>query len=99
MALRRSCKVAPSSAMEDHISKRRRTLPRELQTGGTMSSDSKDPAPGTGAGGFSPQDAMEFMQRMWNPFGVPMPGFGMGGAGRPPGPPGRRVLNSHRPFP
>jgi len=22
----------------------------------------------------------EFMQRMWNPFGVPMPGFGMPGA-------------------
>lgn len=24
---------------------------------------------------FSPQDAMEFMQRMWNPLGIPMPGF------------------------
>lgn len=29
---------------------------------------------------FSPQDAMEFMQKMWNPFGVPMPGFGVPGA-------------------
>ena len=29
---------------------------------------------------FSPQDAMAFMQRMWNPLGVPMPGFGMPGA-------------------
>jgi len=29
---------------------------------------------------FSPQDAMEFMQKMWNPLGVPMPGFGMPGA-------------------
>jgi hypothetical protein len=25
---------------------------------------------------FSPQDAMEFMQKMWNPFGIPLPGFG-----------------------
>ena len=24
---------------------------------------------------FSPQDAMAFMQRMWNPFGVAIPGF------------------------
>ncbi len=22
-------------------------------------------------------DIAQFMQRMWNPFGVPMPGFGM----------------------
>ena len=28
---------------------------------------------------FSPQDAMAFMQRMWNPLGVPMPGFGLPG--------------------
>lgn len=31
---------------------------------------------------FTPQQAMEFMQRMWNPFGVPIPGFS------PPGAPG-----------
>jgi hypothetical protein len=24
---------------------------------------------------FTPQQALEFMQRMWNPFGVPVPGF------------------------
>jgi hypothetical protein len=24
---------------------------------------------------FTPQQALEFMQRMWNPFGMPMPGF------------------------
>ena len=24
---------------------------------------------------FSPQEALDFMQRMWNPFGMPMPGF------------------------
>ena len=28
----------------------------------------------------TPQQALEFMQRMWNPLGVPMPGFGMPGA-------------------
>lgn len=28
---------------------------------------------------FSPQDALAFMQRMWNPLGVPFPGFGMPG--------------------
>jgi hypothetical protein len=38
---------------------------------------------------FSAQQAAEFMQRMWNPFGVPMPGFGMPGmaAGAPGVPP------------
>jgi hypothetical protein len=29
---------------------------------------------------FSPQDAMAFMQKMWNPFGVAIPGFGVPGA-------------------
>ena len=35
-------------------------------------------ASGAGAAGgfpFSPQDALEFMQRMWNPLGLAMPGF------------------------
>jgi hypothetical protein len=47
-----------------------------------MSNDNKSPGPASGAGGFpfSPQDAMEFMQRMWNPLGVTMPGFPMPGA-------------------
>lgn len=37
---------------------------------------------------FSPQDALAFMQRMWNPFGVPIPGFGVPGAAAPgPGTP------------
>lgn len=41
---------------------------------------------------YSPQEALEFMQRMWNPFGIPMPGFalpgtsGSGGAGAIPFP-------------
>ena len=29
---------------------------------------------------FSPQDALEFMQRMWNPLGIAIPGFGTPGA-------------------
>ena len=28
----------------------------------------------------TPQQALEFMQKMWNPLGVPMPGFGLPGA-------------------
>ena len=34
---------------------------------------------------FSPQDALAFMQRMWNPLGVPFPGFGMPGTTASPG--------------
>jgi hypothetical protein len=44
---------------------------------------------------FSPQDAMAFMQRMWNPFGMAIPGFTPPGgenaaaaAGMPGMPPG-----------
>jgi hypothetical protein len=29
---------------------------------------------------FTPQEALEFMQRMWNPFGMPVPGFTPPGA-------------------
>jgi hypothetical protein len=35
---------------------------------------------------FSPQDAMAFMQKMWNPFGVPIPGFGAPGMPGAPAP-------------
>jgi hypothetical protein len=31
-------------------------------------------------GGVSYKDLAEFMQKMWNPFGVPVPGFGLPGA-------------------
>jgi hypothetical protein len=47
--------------------------------------------PDTSPLGVSPQDALAFMQRMWNPFGVPIPGFGLPGApgaATPPGTPG-----------
>ncbi len=40
-----------------------------------MAADPKNPAPPPSAAPFSPQDAMEFMQRMWNPFGMALPGF------------------------
>jgi hypothetical protein len=29
---------------------------------------------------LTPQEALEFMQRMWNPFGMPVPGFTPPGA-------------------
>jgi len=32
---------------------------------------------------FSPQDALDFMQRMWNPLGIPIPGFAAPAAGTP----------------
>ena len=43
-----------------------------------MASDPKHPDPPNPAPAgfaFSPQDALEFMQRMWNPLGIAMPGF------------------------
>jgi hypothetical protein len=36
-----------------------------------------------GAPPFSPQDALEFMQRMWNPLGIAMPGFAAPAAATP----------------
>jgi hypothetical protein len=46
--------------------------------GGTRMSD--DSAKKAGAApAFSAQDAMAFMQKMWNPFGMPMPGSSAGG--------------------
>ena len=40
-----------------------------------MSANSAKPPSGGGNPPFSPQDALAFMQKMWNPFGIPMPGF------------------------
>ena len=42
---------------------------------------------------FSPQDALEFMQRMWNPLGIPLPGFGA------PAAPGSGQAAQAMPFP
>ena len=52
-----------------------------------MTADSGKP-PSGGANPFSPQDAMAFMQKLWNPFGIPMPGFGLPGAEAAGGAPG-----------
>src|SRR2546421_98491 len=43
---------------------------------------------------FSPQDALEFMQRMWNPLGIPIPGFA-GPAGAMPGQAGQGAPCPH----
>jgi hypothetical protein len=63
-----------------------------------MSTESGKPPPSGGGSPFSPQDALEFMQRMWNPFGIPIPGFGIPGATETHGavPSG---LSSAMPFP
>jgi hypothetical protein len=49
----------------------------------------------------TPQQALEFMQKMWNPFGVPMPGFGMPGMphAAPTGAPGGAAGMPGMPFP
>ncbi len=49
-----------------------------------MTSPPPKPATAPPAFGFSPQDALEFMQKMWNPLGVPIPGFTLPAA-TPPG--------------
>ncbi|MFO1323824.1 MAG: PhaM family polyhydroxyalkanoate granule multifunctional regulatory protein [Burkholderiales bacterium] len=44
-----------------------------------MATDNRNPDPAGAPAGpfpFSPSDALDFMQRMWNPLGIPMPGFG-----------------------
>lgn len=53
-----------------------------------------DPPP-TAAPGlpFTPQDALEFMQRMWNPLGIAMPGFGPAAPAAAPQPPGMPFAN------
>ena len=43
-------------------------------------SNPSHPSPPPSPFPFSPQDALEFMQKMWNPLGVPIPGFGVPGA-------------------
>jgi hypothetical protein len=42
---------------------------------------------GAGAPAFSAQDAMAFMQRMWNPFAMPMPGSASGAVAPAESPP------------
>ena len=45
----------------------------------------------------TPQQALEFMQKMWNPLGVPMPGFGLPGV--PPAPAAAPAAPAGMPFP
>ena len=42
-----------------------------------MTANPHDPPPPPGLP--TPQQAFEFMQRMWNPLGVPLPGFPLPG--------------------
>ncbi|MCL4762214.1 MAG: hypothetical protein KJ018_10665 [Burkholderiales bacterium] len=44
----------------------------------------QDAGPG-GTFPFSPQDALAFLTKMWNPLGVPVPGFGVPGTPAAPG--------------
>lgn len=40
--------------------------------------------PDTPSPSFTPQQALEFMQRMWNPFGLAIPGFSPPASGAAP---------------
>jgi len=59
----------------DIIAKRADIPTYRPRTGDAMSADTTKPPPDD-TPPFSPQDAMAFMQKMWNPFGIPIPGFG-----------------------
>ena len=59
-----------------------------------MSEESSKPA--SAAPPFSAQDAMAFMQRMWNPFAMPMPGSATG-AVAPSAPPDSAPAQSEPP--
>jgi len=65
----------------------RRTARLSFPKENAMAKPASDPPPSDSPFSMSPQEAMEFMQRMWNPFGVPMPGFGIPGATAPAAPP------------
>ena len=87
---RRSMKVASCSAMAHDSSAPCEHRPRirgasARHNGGAMSDQSSKPENETAP--FSAQDAMAFMQRMWNPFSMLMPGSSAGGV-TPTDPPG-----------
>jgi hypothetical protein len=48
---------------------------------------------------FSPQDALEFMQRMWNPLGIAMPGFAAPAGAAPSPASGQYGAQPSVPFP
>ena len=45
-----------------------------------MTAPPSKPPPGSPAFPVTPQEALEFMQKMWNPFGLPIPGYAVPGA-------------------
>jgi hypothetical protein len=45
-----------------------------------MTDQTQKPAPPAQGFPFSAQDALDFLQKMWNPLGVPLPGFALPGA-------------------
>ena len=49
-----------------------------------MTDPTSKPAQGAQGFPFSPQDAFDFLQKMWNPLGVPLPGFAVPGAAQAP---------------
>ena len=68
--------------MGEHISRILRGVPTAAATADpamTKTANEKD-APTAYP---TPQQALEFMQRMWNPLGVPMPGFPLPGTPAP----------------
>jgi hypothetical protein len=62
-----------------------------------MSDDTSKPAGGSQPP-FSAQDAMAFMQKMWNPFAMPMPGSAAGGV-TPSDPPPAKAEAPSQPGP
>jgi hypothetical protein len=78
----------------------RHSLPREHAM---AKQPPADPPPPNPPFSFTPKEAMEFMQRMWNPFGVPIPAFGVPGAttaeGRPTDPSGAGASTPPAGFP
>ena len=45
-----------------------------------MTDPSQKPPSGPPGLPFTPEQALEFMQKMWNPFGIPIPGYSVPGA-------------------
>ncbi len=58
-----------------------------------MAADSTKPPPGGDSNPFSAQDAVDFMQKLWNPFGLPMPGLMPQGTADAPAAPGMPFPN------
>src|SRR5690349_24554283 len=55
-----------------------RAMPRARRSGRGDMADESGTKSGSAAAPFTAQDAMAFMQRIWNPFAMPMPGSASG---------------------